>query len=211
MTMNISTSGGLTRVFSIFILSTFLPFLKISENNIKPLWTYLKYSFSCHRVWGDTQDIIKRNPANIRLGKDVLKTSSRRLQDVFSVTFFCLPRRLEDIIARRLANTSWRRFRKTYCKYVLKTSWKTKSVTLKTSSRRLGKQEMFAGKPYIIHNLYLSEFAVAGEGTVMCKEMNLCFIVLDVMNYVLSALINFVISEISRKPMDFVGFKWIRS
>ena len=77
----------------------------------------------------------------------------------------------------------------------------------KTSSRRLGKQEMFAGKPYIIHNLCLSEFAVAGEGTVMCKEMNLCFIVLDVMNYVLSALINFVISEISRKPMDFVGFK----
>ena len=31
------------------------------------------------------------NPANIRLGKDVLKMSSRRLQDVFSVTFFCLP------------------------------------------------------------------------------------------------------------------------
>ena len=28
------------------------------------------------------------NPANIRLGEDVLKTSSRRLQDVFSVTFF---------------------------------------------------------------------------------------------------------------------------
>ena len=27
-------------------------------------------------------------PANIRLGEDVLKTSSRRLQDVFSVTFF---------------------------------------------------------------------------------------------------------------------------
>ena len=32
----------------------------------------------------------------------------RRTEDVFSVTFFCLPRRLEDIIARRLANTSWR-------------------------------------------------------------------------------------------------------
>ena len=37
-------------------------------------------------------------PANIRLGEDVLKTSSRRLQDVFSVTFFCLPRRLEDVL-----------------------------------------------------------------------------------------------------------------
>ena len=52
--------------------------------------------------------------ANIRLGEDVLKTycnyvfktSSRRLQDVFSVTFFCIARRLEDIIAIRLANTS---------------------------------------------------------------------------------------------------------
>ena len=45
-------------------------------------------------------------PVNIRLGEDVLKTYWRRLQDVFSVTFFCLPRRLEDIIARHLANTS---------------------------------------------------------------------------------------------------------
>ena len=43
------------------------------------------------------------DPANIRLGEDVLKTSSRRLQDVFSVTFFCLLRRLEDITAIRLA------------------------------------------------------------------------------------------------------------
>ena len=132
MTMNISTSGGLTRVFSIFILSTFLPFLKISENNIKPLWTYLKYSFSCHRVWGDTQDIIKRNPANIRLGKDVLKTSSRRLQDVFSVTFFCLPRRLEDIIARRLANTSWRRLEDIIARRLANTSWRRLENVLKT-------------------------------------------------------------------------------
>ena len=37
-------------------------------------------------------------PANIRLGEDVLKTYWRRLQDVFSVTFFCLPRRLEDVL-----------------------------------------------------------------------------------------------------------------
>ena len=57
----------------------------------------------------------------------------RRTEDVFSVTLFCLTIRLEDIIERRLANMSWRRledalkkswrcFRKTYCKYVLKTS-----------------------------------------------------------------------------------------
>ena len=42
------------------------------------------------------------NPANIGLGEDVLKTCSRRLQ----CNIFCLPRRLEDIIATRLANTS---------------------------------------------------------------------------------------------------------
>ena len=83
------------------------------------------------------------NPANIRLGEDVLKTYWRHLQDVFSVTFFCLLRRLEDVL-----KTSWRHNCKTSCKHVLKTSWKrledvlkrswkTKCVTLKTSWRRL--------------------------------------------------------------------------
>ena len=33
--------------------------------------------------------------ANIRLGEDMLKNSSRRLVDAFSVTIFRLPRRLE--------------------------------------------------------------------------------------------------------------------
>ena len=46
--------------------------------------------------------------------------SSRRLEDVFSVTIFHLPRRLQDIF---------------------KTSWKTKTVMLKTCWRRL--QDMF--------------------------------------------------------------------
>ena len=46
--------------------------------------------------------------------------SSRRLQDVFSITVFPLPRRLEDILQD-----------------VLKTSGRSKNVTLKTSSRRL--------------------------------------------------------------------------
>ena len=49
--------------------------------------------------------------------------------------------------------------------------------------KTFSKQEMFAGKPYIIHNLCLSEFAVAGEGTVMCKEMNLYFIVVDFITF----------------------------
>ena len=94
---------------------------------------------------------------NIRLGENLLKTSWRHLGDVFSVTFFCLPRRLEDIIARRPANTSWIRL-----EYVLKTSWKTSwkrlenvlktswrrfrktycKYVLKTSSRRLGRRKV---------------------------------------------------------------------
>ena len=59
----------------------------------------------------------KRCPANIRLGEDVLKMSWRRL---------------ENILGRRIANTSWRRLQDDF-----KRSWKTKSVTLKTASRRL--------------------------------------------------------------------------
>ena len=65
----------------------------------------------------------------------LVKTYWRCLEDVFSVTFFCLPRRLEDIL-----KTSWRRLEdvledeKCYAEDVFKTSW-----------RRLGKQEMFGG------------------------------------------------------------------
>ena len=84
-------------------------------------------------------------PANIRLGEDVLKTSWRWLQHVFSVTSFCLLRRLQDIIARRLASTSWRRLedvlgrredvledekvlRWRCLQDVLKTAWRTRNV-----------------------------------------------------------------------------------
>ena len=49
----------------------------------------------------------------------LVKTYWRCLEDVFSATFFCLPRRLEDVL-----KTSWKRFGKTYRKYVLKTSWR---------------------------------------------------------------------------------------
>ena len=60
----------------------------------------------------------------------LVKTYWRRLEDVFSVTFFCLPRRLQDIIARSLLEdilvTSWRRrlenFLKMSCEGVLKMS-----------------------------------------------------------------------------------------
>ena len=89
----------------------------------------------------------------------ILPMSWRRLQQVFSVTFFRLPRRLEDVLKtswRRLANTSWRHLPrrlqdvfKTNLQDVFKKSWKTKNCyagdALKTSSRRLEDQQMFAG------------------------------------------------------------------
>ena len=65
------------------------------------------------------------------------------LEDVFSVTIFCLPRRLEDVF-------------KTYLQDIFQTSWKTKTCytedmlktssrhVLKTSSTRLEYQQMFA-------------------------------------------------------------------
>ena len=37
------------------------------------------------------------------------KTSSRRLEDVFRVALFRLPRRLQNVFAKRLAIMSWRR------------------------------------------------------------------------------------------------------
>ena len=101
-------------------------------------------------------------PANIRLGEDVLKISSRRLQcniffvfqnvlktawrrleDIIAIRLANtswrrlgrrLARRLEDILGRRIANTSWRRLEdvledeKCYAEDVFKTSWKTRNV-----------------------------------------------------------------------------------
>ena len=86
----------------------------------------------------------------------LVKTYLRYLQDVFSVTFFCLPRRFPYVletssrrncktsckhVLKTSLRTSWRCFRRMYCKYVLKTSQRGigrwKSVTLKTSARRL--------------------------------------------------------------------------
>ena len=112
------------------------------------------------------RDKLRSIPANIRLGEDVLKTPWRRLQDVFSVTFFCLPRRLEDIIARRLANTSWRRLEDILGRLIantswrslediFNTSWKTKSVTLKTSSRRL--EDVLENKKCLLGCSFVSE------------------------------------------------------
>ena len=83
--------------------------------------------------------------------------SWRRLQDVFSVRIFRLPRGPQDVFkrsSRRLANTSWRHLSRRL-EDVFKTSSKTKNCyaedVLKTSSRRFEDQEMFAGLLSILH------------------------------------------------------------
>ena len=90
----------------------------------------------------------------------LVKTYWRRLEDVFSVIVFCLPRRLQDVLNtssrhdcktsyKHVLKTSRRRFAKTYCKNILNPSWKTKNCfaedVFMTSWRRLGWQEMFTG------------------------------------------------------------------
>ena len=62
-------------------------------------------------------------PANIRLGEDVLKTSS-----VWHFFVF------QDVL-----KTSWRHNCKTSCKHVLKMSWRRLEDVLKTSSRHFRK------------------------------------------------------------------------
>ena len=82
------------------------------------------------------------------------KTSSRRLEDVFSITIFRLPRRLQDVFAIRLPKASSRRlqdvfarrlqdlfktFSKRACKTILQDDFKKTSCNYvsKTSSRCL--------------------------------------------------------------------------
>ena len=89
--------------------------------------------------------VVINNPANIRLGEDVLKTSWRHncktsCKLVLKTSWRCLEDVLEDVLKmswKRLEDvlkTSWRRFRKTYCEYVLKTSWKTRNVCWESPS-----------------------------------------------------------------------------
>ena len=74
--------------------------------------------------------------------------SWRRLEDVLSVTFFGLPRHVQDVL-----KTSW--------KNLEKTSWRRlgrqKIVTLKTFSRRLGeKQNVYQRYRYLTNlNVYI--------------------------------------------------------
>ena len=91
--------------------------------------------------------------------EDVLKTSWRRLQCNIFCLIRCLEnvlktscevilktswRRLEDVFGRRIANTSWRRLEDVLeDEKVLR--WRRLEDVLKTSWRRLGKQEMLTG------------------------------------------------------------------
>ena len=104
-------------------------------------------------------------PANIRLGEDVLKTSSTRLQDVFSVTFFCLPRRRVDVLKTSLrpncktsCKTSWKRFEDVLRRRIANTPWRRLEDVFNTFWRRLGKQEMFAGLFLILYTSLFPSF-----------------------------------------------------
>ena len=92
----------------------------------------------------------------------LVKTYWRRLEDDFKKSsvqhYFVFQDKTSWRRLPRLLKTPWRRFRKTYCKYVLKTS-KTSSRSLGRRKvlrwRRLGKQEMFAGIKSKLRNLWL--------------------------------------------------------
>ena len=116
------------------------------------------------------------------LFQDVLKTSSRHLQDVFAIRLpktssRCLQdvlktsckassRRLQDRFARRLAIMSSRRLQD-----VFKTSWKTKKCytedVFKTSSVRLHQDECLLG--YTINPEAVSFTAIAVSFTAIDK------------------------------------------
>ena len=89
------------------------------QDALKTSWRHVFKMSSRHVFKTCLQDMSSRRLQDM---------SSRRLQDIFSVTIFCLPRRLQD---------------------VFKTLWKTKNCyaedILKTSSRSLQDQQMFAG------------------------------------------------------------------
>ena len=92
----------------------------------------------------------------------LVKACCIRLEDVFSVTFFCLPRCLQDIIARCLFDdvlkTSWKRRLGRFLEDVLKKYSRCLEDVFgrriaNTSWRNLGKQEMFAGKCVVLNTI----------------------------------------------------------
>ena len=102
----------------------------------KYVWSFVKYIFCEVNIftflfvktdlsWSYFHLKWSGHSANSCVGEDVLKTSWRSLEDVFSVTFFRLPRRLQDVIKSYLQDifedvfrTSWRCFWRLFCKQV---------------------------------------------------------------------------------------------
>ena len=109
-------------------------------------WVFIvnQFSFSWSIFFSKKLCFLWSTPANIRLGEDVLKASWRRLEDIIARRLANSSwRRLEDVLktswrrlAGRLENVLGRRIANTSWRRledIFKTFWKTKSVTLKTS------------------------------------------------------------------------------
>ena len=110
------------------------------HTHLERLNSYIPHFFLSPRSLVDVfktclQDVLKTCLQDISSGRPE-DMSSRRLEDIFSVTIFLFPRRLQDVF-------------KTFLQDVFKTSWKAKNCyaedVLKTPSRRLQDQQMFAG------------------------------------------------------------------
>ena len=112
---------------------------RVFSNLLKYLWLllHIKPHRKLFSIFFSTFEKVDL-PLIDNIYKKICRTSRscRRLQ----CNIFCLPRRLEDVLKTYLQDalqtrledvlkTSWKRFGKTYCN----TSWKMKSVTLKTS------------------------------------------------------------------------------
>ena len=77
------------------------------------------------------------------------KTSSRRLEDVFRVALFRLPRRLQNVFAKRLAIMSWRRLQD-----VLEHKKCYTEDIFKTSSVRLHQDECLLGDDWLLLSFF---------------------------------------------------------
>ena len=106
--------------------------IRLDEDVLKTFWTRPQRNIllSFKTSWGRLEDIIAR-----RLKEDVLQI---RLEDVFEEVLKTSRRRLEDVFGRGLANATWRRLedvledekllRWKRLQDVFKTFWKTRNV-----------------------------------------------------------------------------------
>ena len=95
------------------------------HNVFKTSSRHIFKSSSRHTFKKSSRHVFKTSSRHVfkTSSRHVFKTSSRHFQDVFSVTIFCLPRRLKDVFARRLQD-----------------------VLEELLGRRLQNQQMFEGK-----------------------------------------------------------------